>query len=253
MLRSAAIADRHSAPREHLSEPDSPTLAGPLPATFVRPGSRIPNATCSPTATSSDAVAPRSSHSESGGADRSLERTRARRERLAVGTRHNESLVTAERAAARSERVSGSDRQRAETGMDTQVHEDFEHCRALSDARAVARRRVREHCRAPSTPRAVARWRALGSLPARRERPVAGRAAARASGLRSPGISRSPQNRSAAGGTDRSQERTRARRERLVVGDRQRAATGAHFRVREDCEHCRAPSTSRAVAPRRYQ
>ena len=57
-------------------------------------------------------------------------------------------------------------------------------------------------------------------------------------------------DRSAIGRTHRSLGCPCARRERLVVGDRRSAATGVHCQVHEDREHRRAPSTSRAVAPR---
>lgn len=135
-----------------------------------------------------------------------------------------------ERPRARRERPAAGGRPRIEV-------------RGRLHAASAVHMRVHEECEHRRTP-------AAGALPTKAK---AESAVALWRGLGSPEIPVPPQNRSAAGGTDRSRERPCARSERLVVGDRQRAATGAHFRVREDCEHCRAPSTSRAVAPRRYQ
>jgi hypothetical protein len=81
-------------------------------------------------------------------------------------------------------------------------------------------------------PRAIALLQSSGSLPARHERTaISGRYPAE-------------------GCADQSPICSCARREPVADGDRQRAETAAHCRVREDLEHCRAPSAAGAVALR---
>jgi hypothetical protein len=83
-----------------------------------------------------------------------------------------------------------------------------------------------------SLPRAIAPLQSSGSLPARHERTaISGRYPAE-------------------GCADQGPICSCARREPVADGDRQRAETAAHCRVREDLEHCRAPSAAGAVALR---